>query len=201
MNMRITGQAQVYRCEWAGSDPDYIAYHDGEWGVPCDNERRLFEMLILEGAQAGLSWITILKKRPAYRRLFDRFDPARIARYDRRRIASLLMEPGIVRNRLKIEATVSNARAFLAVKEKEGSFSRFIWQFVDGRPRVNHWKSVRQIPASTRQSEAMSRELKKRGFRFVGATICYAYMQSVGMVNDHVTRCYRHAEITRAHKT
>ena len=155
----------------------------------------MFEMLILEGAQAGLSWITILKKRPGYRRAFDRFDPEKMARYNKRKIEMLLCDTGIVRNRLKIESAIDNARAYLDIRETEGSFSDYIWQFVDGRPVVNRWKSVSQIPASNKQSEAMSRTLKKRGFRFVGPTICYAFMQSVGLVNDHITRCFRYREI------
>jgi DNA-3-methyladenine glycosylase I len=178
-----------------------MAYHDREWGMPLYNDRKLFEMLVLEGAQAGLSWITILRKRPHYRRVFDRFDPARIARYDRRRINSLLKDPGIVRNRLKVEAAVQNARAFLEVKEHDGRFSDFLWQFVGGTPISNHWKTLQQIPASTPASTAMSSELKRRGFRFVGPTICYAFMQAIGMVNDHTTRCFRHREIVRLNES
>jgi len=174
-----------------------MAYHDKEWGVPLYNDRKLFEMLVLEGAQAGLSWITILRKRPHYRRVFDRFDAVKIAQYNKRRINSLLNDAGIVRNRLKVEATVHNARAYLEVKEQAGRFSDFIWQFVDDRPITNRWKTVQQIPASTDASTAMSRELKRRGFRFVGPTICYAFMQAVGMVNDHTTRCFRHREISQ----
>lgn len=185
----------MQRCEWAGEDPLYLEYHDREWGVPVYNDRKLFEMLILEGAQAGLSWITILRKRPGYRRAFDRFDPAAIARYDKRKIERLLKDPGIVRNRLKIEAAVQNAHAFLQMRENHESFSVFLWEFVEGKPVVNHWESLAQVPASTPESEAMSRELKKRGFKFVGSTICYAFMQAVGMVNDHTTECYRHKQI------
>ncbi len=183
------------RCEWAGHDPLYIAYHDKEWGVPVYNDRKLFEMLILEGAQAGLSWITILKKRSNYRRVFDRFDPVKIARYQQSKINTLLKDPGIVRNRLKVAATVQNARAYLEIREQGNRFSDFLWQFVDGEPRINHWKKLSQIPAKTTESDAMSRELKKRGFKFVGGTICYAFMQAVGMVNDHVTGCYRYREL------
>ncbi len=183
------------RCEWCGTDPVYVRYHDREWGVPLRNDRRLFEMLILEGAQAGLAWITILRKRDGYREAFDGFDAERIARYTKRKIERLLLNPAIVRNRLKVESTVSNARAFLAVQEEFGSFRRYIWQFVDGRPKINAFRSLREIPAATPEAEAMSRNLKKRGFRFVGPTICYAYMQSVGMVNDHVVGCYRYKEI------
>ncbi len=180
------------RCPWPGSDPLYIDYHDHEWGVPSRNDRRLFEMLILEGAQAGLSWITILRKREGYRRAFDGFDPEAMARYDGARIERLLNDPGIVRNRLKIEAAVANARAFLAVRERCGSFSEYVWRFVDGEPRINHWPDMASVPAETPASRAMSRALKADGFKFVGPTICYAYMQAVGMVNDHLTGCFRH---------
>ena len=185
----------VIRCQWCTSDPVYIKYHDTEWGVPLHNERRLFEMLILEGAQAGLSWITVLRKRPHYRQVFDRFDPQKIACYDKRRISALLKDPGIIRNRLKVEGTVKNARAWLELKESEGSVRDFLWQFVDGQPVHNTWRHLRQVPAQTLQSEAMSKALKKRGFTFVGPTICYAFMQAVGMVNDHTTDCFRHAEL------
>ena len=177
------------RCEWAGSDPLYVRYHDEEWGVPVHDDRKLFEMLILEGAQAGLSWITILRKRPAYRKAFDRFDARKIARYDARKVRALLANPGIVRNRLKIAATITNARAFLAVQKEFGSFDACIWQFVGGRPLVNRPRSMKHIPARTPESDAMSKDLKRRGFRFVGSTICYAFMQAVGMVNDHVAGC------------
>lgn len=184
------------RCQWCTSDPIYIRYHDTEWGVPLFNERKLFEMLILEGAQAGLSWITVLRKRPHYREVFERFDPAKIARFDRRRINSLLKDPGIIRNRLKVEGTVRNARAWLALRESEGSVRDFLWQFVDGQPMHNTWRRMQQVPAQTAQSEAMSKALKKHGFTFVGPTICYAFMQAVGMVNDHTTDCFRHAELS-----
>ena len=177
------------RCSWPGSDPLYLRYHDEEWGVPVHDDRRLFEMLILEGAQAGLSWITILRKRPAYRKAFDRFDPRKIAKYDARKVRALLADPGIVRNRLKIQATVTNAQAFLAVQKEFGSFDAYIWQFVGGKPIVNRPKSTRDVPARTVESDAMSRDLKRRGFRFVGSTICYAFMQAVGMVNDHRAGC------------
>jgi DNA-3-methyladenine glycosylase I len=189
---------ELQRCEWAGADPVYIKYHDKEWGVPVYNDRKLFEMLILEGAQAGLSWITILKKRPTYRKAFAGFDPQAIARFDKRKINSLLKDPGIVRNRLKVEATVQNARAFLELKEQQGKFSNFLWQFVDGEPIVNHWRRLKQIPAKTPVSDAMSKALKQQGFKFVGSTICYAFMQAVGMVNDHTTNCFRHAEISHS---
>lgn len=189
------GKNKKPRCGWAGSDPLYVDYHDTEWGVPVYDDKRLFEFLILEGAQAGLSWSTILKKRDNYRRAFDNFDPAKIARYKKPKIENLLKDSGIVRNRLKIEAAVSNARAFLEVQKESGSFSDFIWSFVDGKPIHNKWKSLREIPAKTEIAEKMSRALKKRGFRFVGPTICYAFMQAVGMVNDHTVSCFRYQEI------
>ena len=185
----------MQRCEWVGNEPIYIKYHDKEWGVPVHNDRKLFEMLILEGAQAGLSWITILNKRNNYREAFDRFDPIKIARYNQRKMEALLRNPGIVRNRLKVKAAVLNARAYLAVKEKEGKFSEFLWQFVDGSPIVNSWTSSKQVPAKTSISDDMSKELKRRGFKFVGSTICYAFMQAVGMVNDHTDGCFRRPEI------
>jgi DNA-3-methyladenine glycosylase I len=180
------------RCPWAGTDSLYLAYHDREWGVPEHDDSRLFEMLILEGAQAGLSWITILRKRPHYRRVFAGFDPRRVGRFDRRRIAALLRDPGIVRNRRKVEAAVQNARAFLAIVAEEGSFDRYLWRFVGGQPVRNSWVRSGQVPAETEQSRALSRDLKKRGFAFVGPTICYAFMQAVGLVNDHLTGCFRH---------
>lgn len=183
------------RCSWCGTDPVYVKYHDKEWGVPVFQERRLFEMLILEGAQAGLSWITVLRKRPHYRKVFDCFNPQRIVQYRKAKINQLLKDPGIIRNRLKVEGTVRNARAWLELKEKEGRPSDFLWQFVDGEPIINHWRSLKQVPASTAASDAMSKALKKRGFTFVGSTICYAFMQAVGMVNDHTTDCYRHSEL------
>ena len=183
------------RCAWAGSDALYQKYHDTEWGVPQHEDRRLFEFLVLEGAQAGLSWITILRKRDNYRAAFDDFDPVRIARYDASKIASLLQNPGIVRNRLKIESTVINAQKFLEVQEKYGSFDTFVWQFVGGKPRQNSWRGLAEVPASTPESDAMSKELKRRGFKFVGTTICYAHMQATGMVNDHTADCFRHKEL------
>jgi DNA-3-methyladenine glycosylase I len=180
------------RCRWAGtSDPLYLAYHDEEWGVPSHDDRHLFEMLILEGAQAGLSWITILRKRDAYRKAFDRFDARKIARYDQKKIRALLANPGIVRNRLKIEATVKNAKAFLAVQKEFGSFDAYLWGFVGGAPKVNRPKTLKHIQPTTTESDALSRDLKKRGFTFVGSTICYAFMQAVGMVNDHLVTCSR----------
>jgi len=183
------------RCAWAGNDILYQKYHDEEWGVPLHDDQRLFEFLILEGAQAGLSWITILRKRENYRAAFDDFDPAHIARYDASKIESLLQDPGIVRNRLKVAAAVTNAQRFLDVQEEFGSFGAFIWRFVDGEPKQNGWRSLAEIPARTPESDAMSKELKKRGFKFVGSTICYAHMQATGMVNDHTTDCFRHNEL------
>jgi DNA-3-methyladenine glycosylase I len=183
--------ASLNRCFWCGTDPLYCRYHDDEWGVPVHNDRRLFEMLILEGAQAGLSWITILRKRPAYRRAFDRFDPRKIARYDQRKIRALLADPGIVRNRLKIHGTVKNARAFLAVQKEFGSFDAYIWRFVGGRPRVNRPRGPKNLRARSPESDAMSADLRRRGFTFVGSTICYAFMQAVGMVDDHSATCFR----------
>jgi DNA-3-methyladenine glycosylase I len=179
------------RCPWAGSDPLYVAYHDQEWGVPVHEDRRLFEFLILEGAQAGLSWITILRKREAYRAAFDAFDPELVARYDEARLAELLANPRIVRNRLKIAAAVANARAFLKVQEEFGTFDAFLWRLTEGKPIQNTWHSLAQVPASTPLSQDLSRELTRRGFKFVGPTICYAFMQAVGMVNDHLVGCFR----------
>ena len=185
------------RCGWSTSDPLYQEYHDKEWGVPVHDDRKLFEMLILEGAQAGLSWITILKKRENYRKAFDRFDPVKIARYDSRRKRQLLRNAGIVRNRLKIDATIGNAKAFLAVQKEFGSFDAYIWQFVGGKPKQNRRKSLKEVPPETAESDTMSKDLKKRGFRFVGSTICYAFMQATGMVNDHITPCYRHRRLSQ----
>ena len=182
------------RCGWVNDDPLYIAYHDEEWGVPVHDDRRLYEMLVLEGAQAGLSWYTILKKREAYRRAFDGFDPERIARYDQKKIASLLEDAGIVRNRLKVRAAVGNARAWLDLRESGAGFSGFLWEFTSGAPVVNAWRRLEDVPAATPISETMSKALKRRGFRFVGPVICYAFMQAVGMVNDHVTTCFRWKE-------
>jgi DNA-3-methyladenine glycosylase I len=185
------------RCEWCMSNSLYQVYHDEEWGVPAHDDRRLFEMLVLEGAQAGLSWLTILKKREAYRKAFDDFDVQTVAGYGPQQIQRLLNDAGIVRNRLKIESAVRNARAFLDVQSEFGSFDTFVWQFVDSQPKQNAWISLSQIPARTEESDAMSKELKKRGFNFVGSTICYAYMQTIGMVNDHVTDCFRYDEVAR----
>ncbi len=183
------------RCPWTGSDPLYVAYHDLEWGAPEHDDRTLFEFLILEGAQAGLSWFTILKKRDAYRAAFDGFDPARVAAYDEAKIVELLANPGIVRNRLKIRAAIRNARAFVAVQAEFGSFDAYIWGFVGGRPQQNAWRTMTELPAETAASRAMSKDLQRRGFTFVGPTICYAFMQAVGMVNDHVVDCFRYEEV------
>ncbi|MBY0575787.1 MAG: DNA-3-methyladenine glycosylase I [Gallionellaceae bacterium] len=183
------------RCAWAGNDALYCAYHDSEWGVPVHDDRRLFEFLLLEGAQAGLSWITILRKRENYRAAFDDFDAMRIARYDAGKIESLLQNPGIVRNRLKLGAAVVNAQKFLDVQAEFGSFEKFIWQFVDGEPRQNAWRSLADVPANTPESDAMGKELKRRGFKFAGTTICYAFMQATGMVNDHTVECFRYREL------
>jgi DNA-3-methyladenine glycosylase I len=183
------------RCAWAGADAAMIAYHDREWGVPLHSDRALFEFLILEGAQAGLSWSTILNKRPAYRAAFDRFDARKVARYDDRKIAALMAEPGIVRNRLKIRSAIRNAQAFLAVQKEFGSFDRYIWACAGGRPIQPRRRRFEDVPARTPESDAMSRDLSRRGFTFVGSTICYAFMQAAGMVNDHLVDCFRHAEL------
>jgi DNA-3-methyladenine glycosylase I len=188
------------RCAWATTEPN-IAYHDSEWGVPEHRDRALFELLILEGAQAGLSWTTVLKKRDNYRAAFDGFDPERIVRYDEKKVAALLADPGIVRNRLKIGAAIGNARAFLATQEEFGSFDAYIWGFVGGAPKQNARKPGEPLPARTPESDAMSRDLLKRGFKFVGSTICYAFMQATGMVNDHSTDCFRHAALARGKKS
>jgi DNA-3-methyladenine glycosylase I len=183
------------RCEWCGTNPLYVAYHDDEWGVPVHDDRRLFEFLVLEGAQAGLSWLTILKKRENYRKAFDDFNIERIARYGQHDIDRLLQDPGIVRNRLKIEAAIRNARGVLAIREEYGTLDTFLWRYVDGAPVQSHWKRMTDLPAKTMASDQMSKDLKKRGFNFVGSTICYAFMQAVGMVNDHVSDCFRYKEI------
>jgi DNA-3-methyladenine glycosylase I len=196
MKTKPTPQSQPIRCGWAQSEL-MILYHDVEWGVPVHDDTKLFEFLILEGAQAGLSWETILNKRESYRAAFDGFDAERVARYDLRKIEGLLKNPGIVRNRLKVAAAVRNAQALLQVQEEVGSFDRYIWQFAGGKPRTNTRKNRTQVPASTRDSDAMSKALKRRGFTFVGSTICYAFMQAVGMVNDHLVSCFRHDLVSR----
>jgi DNA-3-methyladenine glycosylase I len=189
--------AEKVRCPWSTSDPLYIGYHDNEWGVPVHDDRRLFEMLVLDGAQAGLSWITILRKRENYRVAFNNFDAEKVARYGKKDVSRLLKDNGIVRNRLKIESAIKNAKAFLEVQKEFGTFDAYIWQFVGGKTRVNSWKSLKQIPARTKESDAMSKDLKARGFNFVGSTICYAFMQAAGLVNDHITSCYRYSEIRK----
>ena len=183
------------RCTWCAGNELQTTYHDREWGVPVHDDRTLFEFLVLEGAQAGLSWDTILKKRKHYRRAFVRFDPRKVARFDRRQRAALMKNPGIVRNRLKIDSAVTNARAFLAVQREFGSFDSYIWRFVGGKPLRNRWRAPKQVPAATPESDAMSKDLKKRGFRFVGSTICYAFMQATGMVNDHLATCFRYRQV------
>jgi DNA-3-methyladenine glycosylase I len=182
------------RCGWARSEQE-IVYHDNEWGVPLHDDRRLFEFLVLEGAQAGLSWSTILRKREGYRTAFDGFDPNLVARYGEAKIAALLADPGIVRNRLKISSAISNARCFLAVQQEFGSFDTYVWRFVNGSPKQNRWKTLAELPARTPESDAMSKDMRKRGFRFVGSTICYAHMQATGMVNDHLTTCFRYKDL------
>ena len=182
------------RCAWSGSDPLYVIYHDKEWGVPVHDDRKFFEMLTLEGAQAGLSWITILRKRENYRKALDNFDPRKIAKYDKKKVRELLKNEGIVRNRLKVEATVQNAKAFLIVQKEYGTFDNYVWQFVGGKPKRNARKSLKAIPAKTPESDAMSNDLKKRGFKFVGSTICYAFMQATGLVNDHTVTCWRYGK-------
>jgi DNA-3-methyladenine glycosylase I len=190
----MTNPPSPTRCRWP-SNPLSIAYHDEEWGVPVHDDRTLFEFLILEGAQAGLSWDTILKKRPRYRRVFATFNPKKVARFDRQKIKSLLNDPGIIRNRLKIESTISNAQAFLKIQKEFGSFDAYLWQFVNYQPLQSNLETNATLPAKTEVSDALSKDLKKRGFRFVGSTICYAFMQAVGMVNDHASTCFRHAQL------
>ena len=185
------------RCEWCGSDPLYIKYHDEEWGVSVHDDQKLFEMLILEGAQAGLSWITVLKKRENYRKAFNNFDAVKISKYSDKKISKLLENPGIIRNRLKINATVTNAKEFIKIQKEFGSFDKYIWQFVDHKPIVNKFKSMKELPSKTEISDLMSKDLKKRGFKFVGSTICYAFMQAVGMVNDHTSDCFRYKELIK----
>ena len=193
----MTKSKPEQRCSWCGENNFYVAYHDLEWGVPLHDDQKLFEFLILEGAQAGLSWLTILKKRDAYRKAYYQFDPDKVSRFNSRSIERLLNNAGIVRNRLKIEASIDNARAFLTVQEEFGSFDKFIWQYVNHQPRQNRWRRLRDIPASTDISIQMSKDLQQRGFRFVGPTICYAFMQAVGMVNDHVVDCFRYKQVAK----
>lgn len=187
----------IYRCGWSISDPLMIDYHDNEWGVPVRDDRKHFEMIVLDGAQAGLSWQTVLKKREAYREAFDNFDFRKVARYNDKKVKELLNNPGIIRNRLKVGSAIKNANAFLEVRKEFGTFDKYIWQFVGGSPMHNTWKSLKELPAKTPESDAMSKDMKKRGFNFVGSTICYAYMQAAGMVNDHTIECFRHKELRR----
>ncbi len=183
------------RCDWSGTEPIYVDYHDKEWGVPVHDDRMHFEMIILDGAQAGLSWITILKRRDSYREAFDNFDAVKVSRYDDKKVEKLLTNPGIIRNRLKVNSTVKNAQAFLKIQEEFGSFDDYIWQFVNHKTIQNKWKKMAELPAKTAESDAMSKDLKKRGFSFVGSTICYAYMQAAGMINDHIMDCFRYKEV------
>jgi DNA-3-methyladenine glycosylase I len=185
----------THRCPWPGDDPLMMAYHDAEWGVPVHDDRKQFEFLTLEAAQAGLSWRTVLHKREGYRQAFAGFDPEKVARFTPAKIEKLLLNPGIIRNRLKVQAAVNNARLFLKVQEEFGSFDAYIWRFVNGKPIVNHWKSLKQLPATSKESDALSKDLKQRGFKFVGSTVIYAHMQAAGMVNDHLVDCFRRAEI------
>jgi DNA-3-methyladenine glycosylase I len=189
---------ELERCQWCGTDPLYVAYHDEEWGVPVRDDRTQFEFLLLEGAQAGLSWSTILKKREGYRRNFADFDPEKVARFTEKRLTKILLDPGIVRNRLKVNSAVTNAQAFLRVQEEFDGFSNYIWRFVDGRPKQNRWQSMADLPATTAESDALSKDLKSRGFKFVGSTIMYAHMQATGLVNDHVVSCFRPRECATA---
>lgn len=186
---------KMERCGWVNEDPLYVEYHDKEWGVPVHDDEKLFEMLILEGAQAGLSWYTVLKKRESYRAAFDQFDVQKVAAYDETKIEELLNNEGIIRNRLKVRAAVTNAQAFIRIQEQHGSFDTYLWNFVDGKPIMNHWPTIKEVPASTPLSDAISKDLKKRGFSFVGTTIIYAFMQAIGMVNDHTATCFRYAEL------
>lgn len=185
----------VKRCEWCGTDPLYVKYHDEEWGIPVHDDTKHFEMIILDGAQAGLSWLTVLRKRENYRKAFDRFNPKKVAKYDEKKVEELLNNPGIIRNKLKVRSAVTNAQAFLKVQKEFGSFDKYIWQFVNGKPIINKWKSIKELPATSKESDAMSKDLKKRGFKFVGSTICYAYMQAAGMVNDHIVSCFRYKKL------
>lgn len=194
----ISSNKNLTRCEWTGSDPLMVEYHDSEWGVPLHDDQKLFEFLILEGMQAGLSWMTILRKRENFREAFAGFDPRKVAQFDKQKIEELMTNSGIIRNRQKIEAAVRNAKSFLSVQQEFGSFDAYIWQFVDGKPQVNSWENISEIPAQTERSEAMSKDLKKRGFNFVGPTICYAHMQATGMVNDHTMDCFRYLECQQA---
>lgn len=190
----------IKRCDWSGSEPIYIEYHDTEWGVPVHDDRKLFEFILLDGVQAGLSWLTVLKKRENYRQAFDNFDASKIALYDDDKFNELMQNTGLVRNKLKMKAAISNAKAFLKVQEQFGSFDSYIWQFVDGKTIINEWKSIKEVPATSIESDAMSKDLKERGFKFVGSTICYAFMQAAGLVNDHLTDCFRYHEVLELNK-
>jgi DNA-3-methyladenine glycosylase I len=192
MTQRAKAAKPVRRCPWPEGNEQMVRYHDSEWGVPLHNDRKLFEFLVLDAFQAGLSWAIVLKKRDGFRKAFDNFDPRKVAKYDGRKVRALLADVGIIRNRMKIEATIANAREFLLVQREFGSFDRYIWQFVGGRPRKNNWRTLKQLPAHSAESDAMSKDLKERGFRFVGSTICYAFMQAAGMVNDHLVDCFRY---------
>jgi DNA-3-methyladenine glycosylase I len=189
--------AEFHRCGWSVKDPIYIDYHDNEWGIPVHDDRKLFEFLVLEGAQAGLSWLTVLKKREGYRKAFADFDPEKVARFTEKKIEKLLQDPSIIRNKLKVNSAVTNAKAFLKVQKEFGSFDKYIWGFTDGKVIHNTWKSLKEIPSRTKESDMMSKDLIKRGFKFVGSTIMYAHMQATGMVNDHVTECFRHGELKK----
>lgn len=189
--------SELHRCGWSLGDPIYIEYHDNEWGVPVHDDRKLFEFLVLEGAQAGLSWLTVLKKREGYRKAFAGFDPEKVARFSDKKIEKLLQDPSIIRNKLKVNSAVTNAKAFLKVREEFGSFDKYIWGFTDGKVIHNKWKSLKEIPPKTKESDTMSKDLISRGFKFVGSTIMYAHMQATGMVNDHVTECFRHKELKK----
>ena len=193
----MTNPNESIRCDWSLGHPSMIRYHDTEWGVPVHDDRKLFEFLVLDAMQAGLSWRTILLKRENFRKAFDNFDADQVALYTEKRVAKLLQDPGIIRNRLKVRSAVTNARALLKVREEFDSFDRYIWQFVDGQPRINRLQSMKQIPATSKESDAMSKDLKRRGFNFVGSTICYAFMQAAGMVNDHIVTCFRYREVQR----
>jgi len=196
-NKHLVRIFKMERCGWVTDDPIYIKYHDEEWGVPVHDDKKLFEFIILEGAQAGLSWLTILKRRPGYRKAFANFNVKKVARFTPEKIEKLLLDPGIIRNRLKVNAAVTNARAFIKIQEEFGSFDKYSWQFVNGKPKINHYNSLDQVPATTRESDAFSKDLKQRGFKFVGSTIIYAHMQAVGMVNDHLVSCFRYKEVIK----
>lgn len=191
----MTKPNELIRCEWPTDDPLMVEYHDTEWGVPVHDDRKLYEFLVLDAMQAGLSWRTVLHKRENFRKAFDNFDADKVSRYTEKHVVKLLQNPGIIRNRLKVQSAVTNARVLLKIQEEFSSFDRYIWRFVDGQPRVNNWKSLKELPVKTKESDAMSKDLKQRGFNFVGSTICYAFMQAAGMVNDHIVTCFRYREV------